>query len=155
MGAMSLGGACWVLALSSFNVTVQISSPRWVVGRTLALYQTAAFGGMALGSWGWGAVADRLGISEALMFSALAHGLGLVIALRWPLGSYQDVNLEPLNRWKQPNIEPEVQARTGPIIVSIDYQIDDHDMPEFMTLMAARRRIMRRDGCGIGAFFAI
>src|SRR5690606_8679291 len=39
-------GACWVLTLSLFNVTVQLSTPRWVVGRALALYQTATFGGM-------------------------------------------------------------------------------------------------------------
>ena len=48
IAAMGLGGASWVLALSSFNVTVQLSSPRWVVGRALALYQMATFGGMAL-----------------------------------------------------------------------------------------------------------
>jgi predicted MFS family arabinose efflux permease len=47
-------GACWVVALSLFNVTVQLSTPRWVVGRALALYQTATFGGMAAGSWLWG-----------------------------------------------------------------------------------------------------
>ena len=45
---LALGGAAWVLALSLFNVTIQLSTPRWVVGRGLALYQTAVFGGMAL-----------------------------------------------------------------------------------------------------------
>ncbi|MDA4833082.1 MFS transporter, partial [Enterobacter hormaechei] len=38
--ALLLAGACWVLALSLFNVTVQLSTPRWVVGRALSLYQT-------------------------------------------------------------------------------------------------------------------
>ena len=51
---MLIGGACWVLALALFNTTVQLSTPRWVLGRALALYQTAAFGGMAVGSWLWG-----------------------------------------------------------------------------------------------------
>jgi predicted MFS family arabinose efflux permease len=50
---MLIGGACWVLALALFNTTVQLSAPRWVLGRALALYQTAAFGGMAVGSWVW------------------------------------------------------------------------------------------------------
>src|SRR3712207_1637436 len=58
IAAMALGGASWVLALSSFNATVQMSSPRWVVGRALALYQMATFGGMALGSWIWGVAAE-------------------------------------------------------------------------------------------------
>src|SRR3546814_5862732 len=51
-------GACWVMTLSLFNVTVQLSTPRWVVGRALALYQTATFGGMAAGSWIWGVSAE-------------------------------------------------------------------------------------------------
>ena len=33
--AMLVGGACWVLALALFNTTVQLSTPRWVVGRAL------------------------------------------------------------------------------------------------------------------------
>src|SRR5690606_38230868 len=45
--ALGVAGACWVLALSMFNVTVQLSTPRWIVGRALALYQTGTFGGMA------------------------------------------------------------------------------------------------------------
>ena len=59
-----VGGACWVLALSLFNVTVQLSTPRWVVGRALSLYQTATFGGMALGSWIWGVVAEAHGVGR-------------------------------------------------------------------------------------------
>src|SRR5690606_2659590 len=62
-----LSGACWVLALSLFNVTVQLSTPRWVVGRALALYQMATFGGMTLGSWIWGVAAEHLGVSTALI----------------------------------------------------------------------------------------
>ena len=58
---LMLAGACWVLALSLLNVSVQLSTPRWVVGRALALYQTATFGGMASGSWIWGLIADAHG----------------------------------------------------------------------------------------------
>ena len=67
---MLVGGACWVLALALFNTTVQLSTPRWVVGRALALYQTAVFGGMALGSWLWGSVAEADGPARALLWAA-------------------------------------------------------------------------------------
>ena len=59
--ALMIGGTCWVLALAMFNVTVQLSTPRWVLGRALALYQAATFGGMALGGWIWGLVAEEYG----------------------------------------------------------------------------------------------
>ena len=74
-------GACWVLALSLFNVTVQLSTPRWVVGRTLSIYQTATFGGMAVGSWLWGIAAEAYGPTAALL------GSGAVLTARcrdWP-----------------------------------------------------------------------
>ena len=146
MSVLALGGACWVLALSSFNVSVQISSPRWVVGRTLALYQTAAFGGMALGSWTWGVLAERFSISEALLISCVVHGVGVLIGLQWPVPDYQDANLEPLNRWTEPSPALDIQPRSGPIVITIEYQIGEDDVPEFLSLMAERRRIRRRDG---------
>src|SRR5690606_1412196 len=61
MAALAIAGGGWVVALSTFNVTVQLSAPRWVVARMLALYQVSAFGGMALGSWAWGLAAGQEG----------------------------------------------------------------------------------------------
>ena len=54
MAGLLLAGAGWVLALATFNVAVQLAAPRWVVARALSLYQMAAFGGIAGGSWLWG-----------------------------------------------------------------------------------------------------
>jgi len=146
MLAMALGGACWVLTLSSFNVAVQVSSPRWVVGRTLALYQAAAFGGMALGSWTWGLVAERFSISEALVLSAGLHLVALFVALRWVLPKDEEANLEPLDRWREPSLSLDIQPRSGPIVVTIEYRIRQEEVREFLALMAERRRIRRRDG---------
>ena len=146
MLAMALGGACWVLAFSSFNVAVQVSSPRWVVGRTLALYQTGAFGGMALGSWAWGLVAEHVSLSHALVASAVVHLVAVVAGLRWRLPGDGEANLEPLNRWTEPSLKLEIQPRSGPVVISVEYRIRDDDVAQFLALMAERRRIRRRDG---------
>ena len=146
MLVLAVSGACWVLALSSFNIAVQVSSPRWVVGRTLALYQTAAFGGMALGSWMWGMTAERFSVTEALVLSALVHLLGVLVGMRWALPNTEEANLEPLNRWKEPSLSLDIRHRSGPIVVTIEYRIREEDVREFLTLMAERRRIRRRDG---------
>jgi MFS family permease len=146
LAAMALGGASWVLALSSFNATVQLSSPRWVVGRALALYQMATFGGMAFGSWIWGVAAERLGTADALLIAAGVLVVGAVLGLRFPLPELKTLNLDPLNRWTQPNIAVDILPRSGPIVITIEYRIRDGDVREFLTLMAERRRIRRRDG---------
>src|SRR3546814_5008939 len=37
--ALAVTGGAWIIVLSSFNTVIQLASPRWVVGRALALYQ--------------------------------------------------------------------------------------------------------------------
>ncbi|AYD03263.1 MFS transporter [Neorhizobium sp. NCHU2750] len=139
-------GACWVLALSLFNTTVQLSAPRWVVGRALSFYQTATFGGIAAGSWIWGLLAEDLGISAALSIASLATLAGALAGIRTPLPQFADVDLSPLNRFNAPMLRLDLKPRSGPIVLQIDYEIDDKDIPEFLTLMARRRRVRIRDG---------
>lgn len=97
---MMIGGACWVLALAMFNVTVQLSTPRWVLGRALALYQTATFGGMALGSWIWGVIAEQYDVRIALLTAAVLMLAGAAVGIRFALPDKLPDNLDPLNRWK-------------------------------------------------------
>ena len=143
---MMLGGACWVLALALFNTTVQLSTPRWVVGRALSLYQTAAFGGMALGSWLWGTVAEAHGPAQALLWASAAMVAAGTVGLRLPLPARAELDVDPLNRWTEPKVELALTPRSGPIKISVEYLIDELDLPEFLRLMAERQRIRRRDG---------
>jgi MFS family permease len=139
-------GAAWVLALSLFNVTVQLSTPRWVVGRALAIYQTATFGGMAGSAWFWGAVAETYGVSTALILSSLPLLLGGLVGLRLPLENFAIRDLDPLNRFVEPSLRLDLKPRSGPIMVMVDYDIDQKDVPAFLAAMIDRRRIRIRDG---------
>lgn len=144
--ALMAAGAGWVLALSTFNVTVQFATPRWVVGRSLALYQTAAFGAMALGSWLFGELAAARGVEVALLTAAAWQAAGVLLTLRLPLPQVEALNLDPLQRWTEPDLAVTVQPRSGPIVVTIEYRIAVADIPAFLNEMHARRRIRVRDG---------
>jgi MFS family permease len=144
--ALMVAGAAWVLTLSTFNVTVQMSSPRWVVARALALYQMAAFGGMALGSWVWGQTAEASGLAAALLASGVVQGGCALVGLRFPLAPATELNLDPLGVWREPSTVLSIEPRSGPVVVAIDYKIDEADVPAFLAAMAERRRIRRRDG---------
>lgn len=139
-------GACWVLSLSLFNVSIQLSSPRWVVGRALSLYQTATFGGMAGGSWVWGMTADAADPQWALVLAAGVLMLCLMVGLRLPLPQFDDRDLNPLDTFNEPLLKLDLMPRSGPIQVMIDYQIAQEDIPRFLALMSERRRIRMRDG---------
>lgn len=144
--AVMVCGAGWVLALSLFNTTVQLSSPRWVVGRTLAMYQMAAFGGLAMGSWIWGATAARLGVEGALLAAAAALVAGALVGLAVTMPDLTRSDLDPLGRFREPPLQLDLRGRSGPILVMLDYVIRQEDVPAFLKVMAERRRVRRRDG---------
>ncbi|MBD9385981.1 MFS transporter [Agrobacterium sp. AGB01] len=144
--ALTIAGACWVLALSLFNTIVQLSTPRWVVGRALSLYQTLTFGGIALGSWVWGALSEIHGVSFALQLSCVLMLFGVLVGYFLQMPAFASLNLDPLNRFVEPPLRLDIKPQSGPIAILIDYEIDDSDLPEFMALMTERRRIRIRDG---------
>lgn len=144
--ALMIAGAGWVLVLSTFNVTVQMSVPRWVVARALALYQMAAFGGMAGGSWLWGSLAQSQGLDAALGLSSGVLLLAVLIGLRVPLPSTANLNMDLLRRWTEPETQLAIEPRSGPVVVSIAYRIREEDIDDFLAVMDERRRVRRRDG---------
>jgi MFS family permease len=141
-----IAGAAWVLALSHFNVSTQLATPRWVVGRALAIYQTMAFGGMAVGAWIWGALSESVSVPAALYSAAGVMVVGAVLGRVMPMPGLNDVNLDPANRFNAPALRLDLRARSGPIMVMIDWEISPARTDEFLVLMADRRVIRRRDG---------
>lgn len=144
--AVVLAGACWVLALSLFNTIVQLSTPRWVVGRALSFYQMATFGGMAAGSWLWGSLAENYGVGNSLSVAALVAAVGVAIGLRLPMPVLASLDLDPLNTFREPELQLDILPRSGPIAIHVVYEIRDEDLPVFLDLMVERRRIRIRDG---------
>ncbi len=144
--ALLLAGASWVVALSLFNSTIQLSTPRWVVGRAVSLYQTGVFGGMAGGSWVWGTLAESFGADRAMLVAAALLTFGALAGIAVPLPASTDLNLSPLNRFTEPSLRLDLKQRSGPIMIMVDYEIAQEDVTEFLAAMNARRRIRIRDG---------
>ncbi|HWL52976.1 MAG TPA: MFS transporter [Chthoniobacteraceae bacterium] len=145
--SLVLGGASWVAALSLFNVTVQLSTPRWVLARVLSIYLTALYAGLALGSWLWGNLADRYGTQNALLISAALLIAGAAIGLLYDIPARSSLNLDPLHtKWAAPKIELDLKPSSGPVVIHVEYLIRPEDVPEFLSAMDERRRIRLRDG---------
>src|SRR3546814_268256 len=104
------------------------------------------FGGIAGGSWLWGSWAEAVNPSNALVASSLLMIAGALIGLRLPMPDFQSLNLAPLNRFVEPALGLEIQPRSGPVVIQVDYEIHNEDLQEFLSLMAERRRIRIRDG---------
>lgn len=144
--AMAVAGCCWVTSMALYNTIIQLSTPRWVVGRSLSILYTGLFGGMTLGSWMWGMLAEahgtQLAMTTAGVLLILSAGLGLVL----PVPAISSDDLEPLNRFREPERRVAFSPRKGPIAVTISYRIAKANEAAFLMAMRQRRRIRRRDG---------
>ncbi|WP_206377645.1 MFS transporter [Sphingobium psychrophilum] len=141
-----LAGMGWVTALATFNVSVQMSAPRWVVARAVSLYQMTAFGGMAIGAWMFGWIAEHHGVVEALYASAVAQFAAAMLGFLRPLAQTGEDNLDLQNSWREPDTAVPVEPRSGPVVVTIEYRIPAGSIVPFLSAMSERRRIRRRDG---------
>ena len=147
LALLLLCGASWVLALSTFNVIVQLSAPRWVVGRSLSLYQMAAFGGMAGGAWLWGFLAERQSVTVALLVAAGVMAVCAAIGLRLPVADLSQLEVDGTTRsWTPPAIALPIEPREGAVVITIDWKIRAEDEAEFLAIMAEERRARIRDG---------
>jgi MFS family permease len=143
---MLAAGGAWVLSFSTFNVTTQISSPRWVVGRTLAFYQTAAFGGMAAGSWLWGECVEYGTLRATLLTAGLLLVASVVVSRRWPLHATGAVDLGPLRSLPEDHGRTGIDPDAGPIVISIEYRVAPPDAAAFVRAAYELGRTRRRDG---------
>jgi MFS family permease len=146
MPVLVVGGVAWLLVMSSFNITMQMSAPGWVKGRAIAIYFTALFGGMTFGSWLWGHIATQSSVYAALV----AAGAGLLVTAplgRWfALPESGSLDLRPAHSWPKPEIALAVDPASGPVLITIEYLVRRSDAAAFVAAMDVLRRIRRRDG---------
>jgi MFS family permease len=142
--ALVIFGGGWLAIATTLNITIQLSAPRWVTARAVASYQACLAGGIALGSWLWGIVADRTTISEALIISAGAVAVTILIR--------RSEDVIPVDRMHDtvelPPFEPAFKPidRSGPILVEIDYRVDPQNAEEFYWTMEKVRASRARLG---------
>ncbi|MEH2494312.1 MFS family permease [Bradyrhizobium sp. AZCC 1678] len=144
--ALVLAGAVWMLAVALFNIGVQLSAPRWVAGRSLAAFQAAIAGGIAIGSWGWGNLTDIAGVEVALLASAglmlLSPLLGIWLRMP-PVGARNEPPAEAL---ADPEVRLSLTGRSGPLVVEIEYRVAQDNARAFHNVMQEVQLSRQRNG---------
>ena len=151
--SMLLMGAAWISVVSSLMGAAQTALPSWVRARGLALFCVVFMGGMAVGSALWGQVASVGGIPEALTFAAIGTLAGIVAGKRYKVGLHDVADLSPSMHWPTPMASDELEHDRGPVMVTVEYQIDPARTREFTKAMQHMRRIRRRDGAFMWELF--
>jgi MFS family permease len=143
---LALGGGAWLAALATFNTSVQISVSGWVKARALSIYLMAVFGGMAGGSWLWGALAEQIGLSQSLGVAAAAMCGSVLLSFVVPLSDTSMADVQPATPLAEPHVAIELDDEAGPVLVRVEYRVAADKVHDFAEAMRAVRRVRRRDG---------
>jgi MFS family permease len=144
--AMIVAGAANMLSIALISVSVQLSVPRWVAARAIAGYQSSLTGGIALGAWLWGHVAAHWSIEVAYFASGVALCLTPLIGLLLPMRRTSPTDVEMIEIGAEPEVALDITARSGPIVVEIDYQVDPAEARKFYEVMLKLQRARLRNG---------
>ncbi len=143
---MAVLGMAWISVANSLSVAAQVAMPDWVRARGMSIYQMALMGGAAAGSLLWGQVASWLSVQAAVLCAAAFGLLVLLATRRLSVEGGADIDFSPaaLRTATEPAFE--INDDAGPVMVTIEYQIDPARAEAFAGVMQRTRRARLRQG---------
>jgi hypothetical protein len=147
--AMLVNGFAWITVLSSLQIAAQTAVPAWVRARALSLYIMVFSLGMAAGGLSWGSIAQRTSIPFALTVAAIGAVVAGLLVWRVRIAGSEELDLRPAGHWPAPELAVPVTHDRGPVLVTVEYHIDDADRAAFHRLLGELGRTRRRDGAVI------
>jgi predicted MFS family arabinose efflux permease len=146
LSASVIAGASWIAVIASLTVSAQLALPEWVRGRGLAIFVTAFFGALSLGSAIWGQIAGLIGLSATHFLAAAGALAAIPLTWRWKLQTGAGIDLTPSMHWPTPILSHDVEQDRGPVLVTVQYRIDPHDRELFLAALEKLGYERRRDG---------
>lgn len=145
-GALAVGGACWMMVMTTFNTATQSSAPPWVRSRASALHVLSALGSFALGSAVWGALASLINLPFSLCLAAalmmISAAFGPLLPLR--MGGHKDVT--QVAPFEDLLVADTPQPGAGPIAVELSYRIVPGTSAAFLNALSLLKAPRSRDG---------
>ncbi|MBX3642490.1 MAG: MFS transporter [Rubrivivax sp.] len=144
--AIAVLGMAWISTANSLTLAAQVALPNWVRARGMAIYQMALMGGAAAGSLLWGQVA---GLTSVPIAVAAAAGVGPLLWLatrRLTVEGGADPDFSLVQPRDMPKTAIEVAPDDGPVMITVEYQIDPAQAETFAAVMQKTRRARLRQG---------
>ncbi|HVC25965.1 MAG TPA: MFS transporter [Acidimicrobiales bacterium] len=143
--ALLVTGATWVWATMAFVIAARQVTPEWVQTRALSLYYVVLEGPFVVGGLGFGVIDSFLPLRTTLLVSALAFIPGVLVIPRFGLPVVDRASLEIVG---SPSlvVNRRIQANDGPVLILVEYRIDEEGVDDFLAAMADLRIVRRHLG---------
>lgn len=145
-------GASWVWVTTVLTIATRDSAPEWVRTRLLAIYYLVQQAPFALGGIGFGVAATFLPLRTALLLDAGLFLPGLLLIPRYGLPVVDRHSQQMIVR-PALVVGEHVAPDDGPVLVLLDYQLDQDDVEAFLEVMERLRVVRRRLGASRWGIF--
>ncbi|KPF91799.1 MFS transporter [Novosphingobium sp. AAP83] len=144
--AMFVSGGANILSIALFNVAVQVGAPRWVTARALSLFSAALTGGIAIGAVIGGLIASATSVEFAVIISGIGLALIPLLMIAFPLPKQDQAAAEMADLHADPEVRLDITLRSGPIVIAIEYHVEERDARAFYSAMLKLQRVRLRNG---------
>ena len=144
--AIAVLGMAWISTANSLTLAAQMALPNWVRARGMAVYQVALMGGAAGGSLLWGQVAGLFSVRIAVTAAALVGPALWLLTRRLTVEGGEDPDFSPVSPSHPPQTDLGIGPDEGPVMVTVDYQIDPAQAEAFAEVMRLTRSARLRQG---------
>lgn len=146
VGAMVAVGAGWNLMTANLQSSALLEAAAWAKARTFGIYLMVFQGAMSVGAFVWGSLASEIGIAGTLLAAAALLGANLLLAILYPLIVDPSHDLEPSRHWPEPVLQQPLSDDDGPVLITIEYEIDLGRSTEFIAKLHRLGEVRLRDG---------
>lgn len=143
---LGVAGAAGLAIVSTVMTVLQIVLPTWIRGRGVAVYLLVLQGSFAIGALVWGAVAEQTSLQAALIAASITMAIGSILTIPLRLGNYLTVDTDLAQLVDDPPAVTSVHDEDGPILLTVDWEIDPTKRDEFITAMQPVRTALKRQG---------
>lgn len=145
--AMAVAGMAWISTANTLTVAAQLLLPGWVRARGMSIYQMGLMGGTAVGAVIWGQVAGHGTVQIALIASAASGLLIRQLLSRHPVRHDALPDQSPVRPGSHaPDPSVPIGPDEGPVMVTVEYQIDPAQAQAFSEVMQRTRQARLRQG---------
>jgi MFS family permease len=141
-----ISGMAWICAANSLTVSVQLCLPNWVKARGMSFYQVSLMGGSALGAAVWGYVTELTDIDIGVISGNIFGLFCLALIYKQKIEGASEEDLTPVCPIEHPGASHQIDHHEGPVMISIHYQIKEHNRDQFKIVMAKSRKLRLMQG---------
>ena len=139
-------GMAWINVANSLSIAAQFALPGWVRARGMSFYQMGLMGGSAMGAALWGKVASLTDVNTAVIAGAIFGIIATLLTRHLKLEGGIEEDLTPVCPVEHPIPSRHIDPAEGPVMISIEYQINRQELEPFKRIMQKARSARLRQG---------